>query len=180
MLKKNVNVGHLERGIVPLFWKKKEEIKTEVHSWFNYSIMLPAKDEDEHEVMIIGNYIIKNTGTQTITNPLICIRTIPSNDVRLGGKIGSVTHTALTIDGTNAGAWEYIHNDWKEKSLETGEHWLKPKQQHQLAPGESIAFSHELSFSLQQKEKVVNVDGFAYFDELKDGTSAINKIMINL
>jgi hypothetical protein len=174
------HLGDWERRIVPLFWRKKEETKAEVHSWFNYTIMLPAIDEDEHEVMIIGNYIIKNTGTQTITNPLICIRISPSNDVRLGGKIGSVTHTALTIDGTNTGAWEYIYSDWKKKSMDSGEHWLKPKKLQQLAPEESIAFSHELFFSLKQKEKTVNVDGFAYFDELKNGTAAINKITVNL
>ena len=162
-----------------LFWNKKDEKRIEAQSWFSYAVMLPNLDEDEREVIIIGNYMIKNTGNETVNNPIICIGINPTRDVRLGGKIGSAKHSAMSIDGTNTGAWEYIHTDWKKKSLETGEHWLKPKFQPLLTPGETITFAHELSFSLLQKEKLVNVDGFAYFDEIKNGITSINKITIN-
>ncbi|MDR7001027.1 hypothetical protein [Neobacillus niacini] len=162
-----------------MFWRKKVEERIECQSWFSYSVMLPNIEEDEQEVMIIGNYIIKNTGTETLNKPIICIRITPPKDVRLGGKIGSITHTALMVDGSNSAAWEYIHNDWREKSLETGEHWLKPKVNAPLLSNESIAFAYELQFPLTQKEKYVNVEGFIYFDEINQGLASLNKMTIN-
>jgi hypothetical protein len=162
-----------------LFLRKKEK-QIECQSWFSYTLMLPNfEEEEEQEVMIIGNYIIKNTGTEALNNPIICVRVNPPRNMHLGGKIGSFTHTALMIDGTNSGAWEYIDNNWREKSLETGEHWLRPKGIPQLLSGETIAFPNELCFPLKSKDKFVNVEGFVYFDEIKDGSASLNKITIN-
>lgn len=162
-----------------MFWKKKESDRVESQSWFSYTVLLPDREEEEQEVLIMGNYIIKNTGITTLNNPVICIRINPPHGIGLGGKIGSFTHTALMIDGSNSGAWEYIDNDWKEKSSESGEHWLKPAGISQLMSGESVAFANELRFSLSQKEKYINIEGFCYFDEIKNGTAALNKITMN-
>ena len=56
-----------------MFWKKKEQAKAEGLAWFSYAVMLPDMDEDESEVTVIGNLIIKNTGNTTLNNPMICI-----------------------------------------------------------------------------------------------------------
>ncbi|WP_042357258.1 hypothetical protein [Bacillus rubiinfantis] len=162
-----------------MWWKAKEAKRMESQSWFSYTVVLPGIDEDDQEVMIMGNYIIKNSGNGNLHNPIICIKITPHHDVHLGGKIGSPTHTALAIDGSNSGAWEYIDDNWKESALETGEHWLRPKGVQELASNHSIAFAHEIRFPLQKKEKYVNIDGFIYFDELKDGSPALNKISVN-
>ncbi|QGQ44707.1 hypothetical protein [Metabacillus sediminilitoris] len=162
-----------------MFWKKKELEYAEGLSWFSYAVMLPDMDEDEREVNVIGNLIIKNTGTATLNNPMICIRIKPPQDVRLGGKIGSVTHTALMIDGTNTEAWHYIDDNWKGKSLETGEHWLKPNHRKQLEPGENLIFANELWISTSKEEKFVIVEGFFYCDEIKNGIAALNTITVN-
>jgi hypothetical protein len=162
-----------------MFWKVKEKKRIEVQSWFNYTIMLPSNDEDEQEVIIVGNYFIQNTGTETLNNPIICIRTNPPGDVRLGGKIGSLTHTGLMIDGSNGGSWEYINQDGKEKRTKTGEYWLKPKDIQQLPPGDRITFANQLSFTLLQNQELIIVEGFCYFDELRKGIASLNKITIN-
>ncbi|MED4206752.1 hypothetical protein [Neobacillus mesonae] len=161
-----------------MWWKAKKTKRLECQSWFSFTVVLPSKEEDDQEVMIMGNYIMKNIGTETLNNPIICIKIIPPRDVHLGGKIGSPTHTSLTIDGSSNGAWEYINNGLK-KSLETGEHWLRPKGVQQIESNQSIAFSHELRLSLLQKDKFVTVDGFIYFDEMKDGVASLNKISLN-
>ena len=111
-----------------MFWKMKEQTKIEGLAWFRYAIMLPDMEDAESELTIIGNFIIKNTGNKILNNPMICIRTKPTQEVRLGGKIGSKKHTALMMDGTNTESWQYVHDDWKKRTNETGEHWLKPNQ----------------------------------------------------
>jgi hypothetical protein len=162
-----------------LFWKKKEQEYAEGLAWFGYALMLPDMDENEVEITVIGNLTIKNTGTSTLNNPMICIRIKPPQDVRLGGKIGSVSHTALMIDGTHAEAWHYIHEDWKDRTLETGEHWLKPNQCKKLEPDGNLTFSNELRVSTEKKEKFVIVEGFFYCDEIQKGIPALNNITIN-
>ena len=98
---------------------------------------------------------------------------------RLGGKIGALTHTALMIDGTNTEAWHYFQENWRKKSVETGEHWLKPNHPHKLEPGENLTFSNEICISTTKEEKFVIVEGFFYCDEIKSGIGTLNNITIN-
>ncbi|MCM3089949.1 MULTISPECIES: hypothetical protein [unclassified Cytobacillus] len=162
-----------------MFWKKKEPEIVKSIAWFSYSIMLPEKEEDEEDIMAVGNLNISNIGTAALNNPLICLRTKPSENVRLGGKIGSVNHTALMIDGSNTEAWVYIDDDWKEKALSSGEHWLKPSKSKALEQGTNLNFGYELQVSSKKKDRFVLVEGFFYCDEQKDGISALNSISIN-
>jgi hypothetical protein len=162
-----------------LFWKKKHQEIVDGLAWFHYAVMLPDIDEDKREVTVIGNLIIKNTGTEILNNPFICIRTKPTKAIRLGGKIGSATHTALMIDGTNAESWHYFHDNWKEKTIESGEHWLKPNHCRQLEPGTNLFFANELRISSTKEEKFAIVEGFFYCDELNQGIGTLNNITIN-
>ena len=162
-----------------MFWKRKEESKAEGLVWFRYAIMLPDMEDTESELTIIGNLIIKNTGNKILNNPMICIRTKPTQEVRLGGKIGSEKHTALMVDGTNTESWQYVHDNWKKRTIETGEHWLKPNQCKQLETGESISFAHELRILTNSQEKFLMVDGFFYCEEINSGIPALNNITIN-
>lgn len=162
-----------------MFWKRKEQENVGGLTWFNYAVMLPDMDEEEREITIIGNFIIKNTGNTTLNNPIICIRTNPPQNVRLGGKIGSVSHTALMIDGTNTESWNYIFDNWKEKSMETGEHILKPNHCRQIKPGENLTFAKELRISTLCEQSFVVIEGYFYCDEMKNGIPALNNITIN-
>ncbi|WP_057767275.1 hypothetical protein [Cytobacillus praedii] len=163
-----------------MFWNKKPKETAEACVWFSYTVMLPENDEDDNEVTVIGNMIIKNTGTSVLNTPMICIRIKPPEDVRLGGKIGSVTHTALMIDGTNSESWHYFHDNWKEQAEKTGEHWLKPNRHLKLEPGEKLSFENELRIPTTKREKFVLIEGFFYSEEIKNGIRTLNNISINL
>ncbi|MEK3886286.1 hypothetical protein [Bacillus sp. FSL K6-3431] len=163
-----------------MFWKKKEQVNTEGFAWFSYTVMLPDTEDGENEVTVIGNLTIKNTGNVVLNDPRICMRIKPPQGVHLGGKIGSATHTALSIDGTNTEAWHYFQDNWKETTKETGEHWLKPNYCRQLQPNDNLTFANELRISLTQEKKHVIVEGFFYCEEIKNGFSTLNNIMINL
>jgi hypothetical protein len=162
-----------------LFWKRREQVKAEGLAWFSYTVMLPDMDEEEREMTIIGNFIIKNTGGNALNNPIICIRTKPPQTVRLGGKIGSVSHTALMIDGTNTEAWHYIYDNWKEKSMETGEHILKPNHCRLIEPGGNLTFANEMRISTTSEQSFIVVEGFFYCDEMKNGIPSLNNITVN-
>ncbi|SDN52747.1 hypothetical protein [Bacillus sp. OK048] len=162
-----------------MFWKKREQVHAEALAWFSYAVMLPDMDEEEKEMTIIGNFIIKNTGGKTLNNPIICIRTKPQQNVRLGGKIGSVSHTALMIDGTNTEAWHYIYDNWKEKTMETGEHILKPNNCSFIEPGGNLTFANELCISTISDPKFAVIEGFFYCDEIQNGLPALNNISVN-
>ncbi|CAM3761879.1 hypothetical protein GCM10009865_00970 [Aeromicrobium ponti] len=162
-----------------MFWKKKDPLKAEGIAWFSYSLMLPDKAEEDEDITVIGNLGIRNTGTETLSNPIICIRIKPPKNVRLGGKIGSVSHTALMIDGSNSEAWVYIDDDWKEKALESGEHWLKPYNSRLIETGMNLNFAYELRISSHAEETFSIVEGFFYCDEIKNGFSALNSISVN-
>jgi hypothetical protein len=168
------------RGSDPvLFWKKKEQKNAEGLAWFSYAVMLPNKHEEEKEITIIGNFIIKNTSGIVLNNPIICIRTTPSQNVRLGGKIGSVSHAALMIDGTNTEAWHYLFDNWKQRSLETGEHVLKPNNCKYIDTEGNLIFSNEIRISTTSEHSFALIEGFFYCDEIKNGFPALNNITIN-
>lgn len=162
-----------------MFWKKKEQSKIEGLAWFNYAVMLPDKDDAEKELTILGNLIIKNNGNKTLNNPMICIRSKPPEEVLLGGKIGSDNHTALMVDGTNTESWHYFHDNWKEITKETGEHWLKPNQTKILEPGELLSFAHELRILMKNEVKFLMVEGYFYCEEINNGITTLNSITIN-
>lgn len=162
-----------------LFWKKKDPLIAEGIVWFSYSIMLPDKAEEEEDITVLGNLMIKSTGNAALNNPIICLRMKPAENVRLGGKIGSASHTALMIDGTSTEAWTYIDDNWKDKALETGEHWLKPNSSRKLEPGMMINFAYELRISPGKEDSFAIVEGFFYCDEMKNGISALNSISVN-
>lgn len=164
-------------GGIIMFWKRKEQERIEGIAWFSYTIMLP--EEDEEEITAIGNFIFKNIGNSILHNPYICLRIKPPQVVQLGGKIGALSHTALSIDGTNAEAWHYIHDNWKDTVMDHGEHWLKPHHSNQIEPNNQLTFSNEIRITSNQKDKFVSIDGFAYCDEVQSGFASLNNLLIN-
>jgi hypothetical protein len=152
-------------------------VALQCEAFFNYTIFLPNREEDEEDVMIMGQFMIKNTGSQTLHHPLLCIRLEPAANARLGGKIAYHEHLA-EIDTLEQ--WQFVHEDWKEKIRETGEYWLKPKHCLELAPGETLVFSN---FELQMREsdiaQLMVAEGFVYAQELREGIASLNTISIH-
>lgn len=151
-----------------------------VLSFFNYSIILPDLTEETREIYLLGHFIIKNFGSDTLNSPVICIRIKPSSVSKLGGKINFIKKSELVIDGTSSEEWTYVDKNWKEKVKTTGEHWLRPTEKNQLLPYESLIFSNfDLSCVKPEGDNSVIIEAFVYFQELKDGFSSLNKIVIN-
>lgn len=148
-------------------------------SYFDYSIILPDRNENEQEVLVIGNYIIKNMGTDALTQPIICIRSSTPEALRLGGKIATLTHEALDETSTLE-KWTYVNDDWKEKIEKLGEHWLMAQHRKTLPAHEQLSFTKfELTVTKPQKQNNIIIEGFVYFREIKEGTSSLNNIIIN-
>ena len=116
---------------------------------------------DEREITVIGNLIIKNTGTETLNNPRICIRIKPPQNVRLGGKIGAMTHTALMIDGTNTEAWHYFHDNWRKKPVKLANIGLNQINPNKLEPGENLTFANEFAFLQIRKKNSLSLMDFS-------------------
>lgn len=148
-------------------------------SYFDYSIILPDRSENEHEVLVLGNYIIRNTGTDALTQPIICIRTSSPEAMRLGGRISTLTHESADETSTME-KWAYVNDDWREKVEKLGEHWLLAKHRHTLLPNEQLSFTKfELTCSKPQKQSNIIIEGFVYFQEIKEGASSLNNIILN-
>lgn len=157
-----------------------ENTAENVLSFFNYSIILPDFTEETKDVLILGHLIIKNIGSDLLNTPIICIRITPSAAGSLGGKINFINKSDLVINATSSEEWTYVNKNWKEKVKVSGEHWLKPTGKNSLPPGESLIFSNfDLKCIKPEKENSITIEAYVYFQELKDGLSSLNKIVIN-
>ncbi|WP_209125413.1 hypothetical protein [Alkalihalobacillus sp. BA299] len=149
-------------------------------AFFNYSVILPDLDDEEKEVLIMGNFIIENTGEEALNTPVICIQIKPAESGKLGGKIDAAPRNEMIVDATNSEEWQYLNQERKEKAKETGEYWLRPKECDKLQPAEKLFFSNfDLKLTKPKEKNSVIVDGYIYFKELQQGTPALNKIIIN-
>ncbi|WP_216828221.1 hypothetical protein [Alkalihalobacterium elongatum] len=151
-------------------------------AFFNYSVVLPDEDEQEQEkeVLIMGNFIIENMGEDTLNIPVVCIKIKPAHSGMLGGKIEATPRSEMIVDATNSLEWQYLNQNFKEKAKESGEYWLRPKESNELKPGEKLFFSNfDLKLNKPQEKNSVIVEGFIYFKELQQGIPALNKIIIN-
>ncbi len=164
----------------------KEITRIEIQPYFSYSLMLPQVGEEEKEIVIMGNFIIKNIGNLELTNPIICLKVQPHDSSSLSGKI-KLFPTKDPIDDENrlfeeaaTEEWIYLQEDWRKKVKETGEHWLRPAQQMELASGEQLSFSNfNLTLNPTEKNSSIVVTGFVYFQELQQGIPCLNKIIVN-
>lgn len=178
---KNKNIEESETAMTlsetPTFKTEAQLPKYECQAVFSYTVILPSLDEDEKDLVVLGNFIIKNMGTEVLTYPVICIRIHPPKIGKLGGKI--VLNEQLAEPSTQE-QWFHVHPDWREKLKETGEYWLKPGHCREIKPGEILEFSNfELTFNKPVENSTVVAEGFVYFNELRNGAASANIIAIN-
>jgi hypothetical protein len=155
----------------------------DLRSLFTYTVILPDFENDEvKEVVVVGNYIIKNSGAKKITNPVICIKVNPQNAGSLSGKIKqkATNFGDKLIDDVVSQQWGYVHENWKEKVRTDGEHWLKPLFTNEIQPDEQLVFSNfTLSIQKPQKGNSVIIDAFIYSQEERNGSTSQNQIVLN-
>ncbi|OLO35866.1 hypothetical protein BTR23_16080 [Alkalihalophilus pseudofirmus] len=157
-----------------------EQKKINAQGFFNYSVILPELDEEEREVLIMGSFIIENTGEEMLHTPIICLKVNPISSGKLGGKIEAAPRNEMIVDASNSEEWQFISQERKDKLKENGEYWLKPVECKELSPGEKLFFSNfDINLSKPEEKNSVIVDGFVYFKELQQGVPALNKIIVN-
>jgi hypothetical protein len=156
--------------------EKQTENKINVTSYFNYSLI----QDKESTPLIYGSFIIKNTGTVTLSTPILCLKVNEPKLTIIGGKIGEVGGAGdKLIDSFEE--WSYLHQDWRGKWNELGELWLKPKQTKEIKPGGKLIFSgFDITFTSVNSIKPVIVEGYCYFEQLTSGTKSLNSISITL
>lgn len=151
---------------------------------FSYTTILP--ESKENEIMIIGNFILKNIGNTTLNTPIICIRISPAECGKLSGKIKysqplKENEEIELYDELASEQWIYIHENWKELTIKSGEHWLKPIHKTTLQPEEQMNFSNfTLLLSPLEDGGPIIVSGYVYFEELQQGVTSLNQIIVNV
>ncbi|WP_100404824.1 hypothetical protein [Bacillus solitudinis] len=157
---------------------KPKEMLIESTAHFNYSVLLP--DLDEEELLVFGNFIIRNTGTETLHHPLICIRVRPISYVRFGGKI-KIRETKKDALYSTSEEWRFVHENWKSIVKDNGEYWLQPNHCEQLNPGETLNFSNfDIRIDRGITKENARIEGFAYFEELSTGIKSLNSISFSV
>lgn len=150
-------------------------------SFFQYTMVLPSPDEKLHHTFILGNFQITNNGAVSLYNPIICIKISPPSKASLSGKISYGKN--LSSDDVlyeSAEEWTYVQYNWRKKTRDEGEHWLKPLHITQLDPGETLTFSNfDVKFSEDTREEI-RIEGYVYFKEIPKGKAALNHISLQI
>ncbi|WP_449539516.1 hypothetical protein [Ferdinandcohnia sp. Marseille-Q9671] len=147
-----------------------------IQAYFAYSLLLPI-GEEESDITVIGDFIIKNTGTKELKDIIVCIKVSPIDAGTLSGKIATKKSQNLhdaEID------WVFLHENWQEKLKENGEYWIKYVDPDPLKPNQTIVFPQfDLTLLKTEDSQSVVVDGFVYSKEIPKGTFSLNKIIVN-
>ncbi|WJQ01045.1 hypothetical protein QT234_04060 [Geobacillus stearothermophilus] len=148
---------------------------------FHYSVMIPTH-LDEEEIVVIGDFIIRNSGTAPLHHPVVCLRISPPKTAVLSGKIalpqsGRAAQEGLADSG--AEGWTFIQENWREKVRQNGEYWIAPLHGVPIEPGEERRFSQfEIAVRPSGNVRSLTVDGFVYGAELPKGAAAANRIAV--
>jgi hypothetical protein len=148
---------------------------------FNYSLILPQTN-DEEDIVIIGDFIVSNIGTEPLQDMIMCIRITPKETGKLSGKITTkpLKEENVFISNQSTIEWIFVYENWREKIKNDGEYWIKPAQKRTLMPNEELRFSN---FDIRiEKTKKINstvIDGFVYCKEIPNGVPSLNSIVIN-
>ncbi|PTX60329.1 hypothetical protein C8P63_10994 [Melghirimyces profundicolus] len=156
----------------------KKELLAEV--FFDYTLI--STGEAERPFVVLGNLYIKNTGTETLHNPMICLHPTPRDSVRLGGQIlpPNLVETLGVQGSEGPKGWRYLEEDWFRKARERGEYWICPIHALGIAPGTSETFERfQLSVSKQEQGQTVSIEGVVYFQQQDLKLPSNNRISIS-
>ncbi|GEN36272.1 hypothetical protein [Aneurinibacillus danicus] len=158
-----------------------EAVRMQAEVFFDYTV-LPSEREDS-SYLVIGNLYIKNTGTEDLYNPVICLKATPADSIKLQGQIlpANMVETLGTqsSDGGVKG-WRYLQKDWFAEALERGEYWIAPVQNFRIAPEKIEAFHNfQLSILKPEEGNTVTIEGFVYFKERQVPFASNNRIVFS-
>ena len=159
---------------------KKVLSEPKVESFFDYSVLIPRLDEDE--LIIKAAFIIKNTGQEKVSRPIICFKIPLESDVLLQGQFlpPNLVSTLSTKGMDGDKGWKYVYSNWRDRINSKGEYWIEPIQQLEIEPGEKITVNG-LSIYVKgaKKSKPLLVQAFVYFQDGKYRFGSNNSISIS-
>lgn len=145
--------------------------------YFDYMVF--PSDLENGMILIIGHLYMKNTGTEYLTNPIICLRSTPADSVKIRGQILPATMIeTLSVQGAEGPiGWRYMEGEGFEHAHERGELWIQPIQQMRIGPLEIESFQHfQISISKPKAHGLVKVEAIVFFQEQGLSFPANNRI----
>ncbi|MGN7395440.1 hypothetical protein [Peribacillus frigoritolerans] len=155
--------------------------RKEAEVFLDYHIFIEELEE-RNKIKLIGNLHIKNIGTEVLRNPVICLRSSPSESIKISGQIlpPNVAETLGVMKNEETKGWQYMNEDWFEE-MEKGETWICPIQSKHINPRQTESLTN-LQISVLQPEENSNirVEAFVFFKEQDLEISSSNQISLLL
>lgn len=156
------------------------ETRIEAEVFFDYTLI--HSDSEEKPYLLIGTLQVKNTGTEELYNPIVCLRVTPADSIKMGGQIlpPKLVET-MAVQGMNGlKGWRYLEDDWFTQAMERGEYWIAPIAPVSIAPKATESFQNfQISFLKQDAGKAVIVEGVVVCNNQEVQFSANNRIAVS-
>ena len=157
---------------------ERRELAAEV--FFDYTVL--RSDIEGKPFLIFGNLYVKNTGTEALINPVVCLRVDPPGSVKLGGQIlpANLVETLGVQSSAGVKGWRFLEEDWFEQAMERGEYWMAPIQPVRIAPKEVHPFQNfQITVMTPESGNSVTIEGFVFFREQDVQFASNNRIAVS-
>ncbi|MGE7906597.1 hypothetical protein ACQKNS_19560 [Peribacillus sp. NPDC094092] len=162
--------------------KKPTSIKrNEAEVFLDYHIFIEELEE-RNKIKLIGNLHIKNIGTEILRNPVICLRSTPSESIKISGQIlpPNVAETLGVMKNEETKGWRYMNDEWFEE-MEKGETWICPIQSKNINPRQTESLTNlQISVLQPVDNSNIRVEAFVFFKEQNLEISSSNQISLLL
>jgi len=148
--------------------------------FFDYHLLI---DEGEKQkIQLLSNLHIKNVGTTMLRNPVICIRSTTSKDIKITSQIlpKNFSQTKGVLNQEGAKGWRYVNENWLEEFDEKGEIWICPIRSTDILPGQTESLSNLQISLLDPEQKTIRVEAYVFFAEDHLEFKSNNQISLTL
>lgn len=156
------------------------EKRLEAEVYLDYTLM--HSESENRPYLLIGTLLVKNTGTEHLYNPLVCLRVSPLNAIEMGGQVlpPNMVETLGVQSAAGIKGWKYVDDEWFEQARSRGEYWITPIRPMQIPPNMSESFQNfQISFLKQEARTTVMVEGMVLFNDQQLQCIANNRIAIS-
>ncbi|MED4912172.1 hypothetical protein P9761_28880 [Brevibacillus centrosporus] len=156
------------------------EKRLEAEVFLDYTLF--HSDLEHRPFLLIGNLYVKNTGTEDLINPIICLRVSPMESIKLGGQIlpPNLVETMGVQSSSGIKGWRYLEDDWFSQAQERGEYWIAPIQPILISPKATEPFQNfQISIKKPENGSIVTVEAVVLFNEQEIHFPANNRIAIS-
>lgn len=149
-------------------------------AFFDYHLLID--DEENKKIQVHGNLHIKNTGTEALRNPVICIKASPSEGIKITGQIlpKDFAQTKGVLNQEGAKGWRYLNENWFEEFEEKGEIWICPIQSILIQPRQTETLPNLQIQILDPQQDTVRVEAYVFMNEDELEFKASNRISLSL